>query len=249
GHGRADDRYMAESIIPGTEIPGGYAEQRYRDLRARWRRRVRPYVAIITVIGVAGLLVAPHVPGAWGYSVAFVSGGVFALVPILRNSPPQHVENWHVGAEGERWTAKELAKLDGWTVRHDLKAKYGNVDHLVWGPGGVYLIDSKNWTGRTVDLTPGYPVTAPKLDPTSSFHDKKVPRNLKAEARRTSDALRKQTRVTMWVQPVVAVWADLPEANIVDGVAYVPGPQLAQWLQARPLTVPPVLAQRLSRVL
>ena len=240
---------MDGSIIPGTEIPGGYAEQRYRELLKAWRRRIRVLILGISVIGVAGLLVAPHVPGAWGYSVAFLAGGVFALVPILRNTPPQHVENWHDGAEGERWTAKELAKLDGWTARHDLKAKYGNVDHLVWGPGGVYVIDSKNWTGRTVDLTPGYPVTSPKLDPSSSFHDMKVPRHLKAEAHRTSAALRKQTGVTMWVQPVVAVWADLAEAQIVDGVAYVPGPLLAQWLKERPLTVPLVLADRLSRVL
>jgi hypothetical protein len=56
------------------------------------------------------------------------------------------------GAEGEEATAAALAALtpDEWTVFHDLRwpgRKFANVDHVVVGPPGVFVIDSKNWTG------------------------------------------------------------------------------------------------------
>lgn len=56
------------------------------------------------------------------------------------------------GAEGEVETAQALAALPpGWTLLHDLRwpgRRLANVDHVVIGPGGIFVIDSKNWTGR-----------------------------------------------------------------------------------------------------
>jgi hypothetical protein len=67
------------------------------------------------------------------------------------------VASWRQGAKGERQTAKLLAKLeqDGWRVFHDLAipGSRANVDHLVIGPGGVWIIDSKLW-GRQVRWDP-----------------------------------------------------------------------------------------------
>ncbi len=56
------------------------------------------------------------------------------------------------GAEGERATAEALAALptETWTVLHDVKwpgRTYANIDHIVVGPTGVFVIDSKNWSG------------------------------------------------------------------------------------------------------
>ncbi len=59
---------------------------------------------------------------------------------------------WERGAEGESATARLLAGLPPeWTVLHDLRwpgRRFANIDHLVIGPGGVFVVDSKNWTGR-----------------------------------------------------------------------------------------------------
>ncbi|WP_432487019.1 nuclease-related domain-containing protein [Kineococcus sp. SYSU DK018] len=60
--------------------------------------------------------------------------------------------NWEAGAEGERLVAEALAVLeaDGWTVLHDVRwpgRQRANVDHVAIGPGGVVVVDSKNWTG------------------------------------------------------------------------------------------------------
>lgn len=59
---------------------------------------------------------------------------------------------WEAGAEGERLTAQVLADLPaGWVVLHDLHwpgRPLANLDHVVVGPGGVVVIDSKNWSGK-----------------------------------------------------------------------------------------------------
>jgi hypothetical protein len=82
-------------------------------------------------------------------------------------------------------------------------------------------------------------VTASHLDPTQAFHDRSLPGRLKAEARRTFDALRAQTDVRIWVQPVVVIWgSSLPDVQTVHGVDYVPGPALADYLTARTVTIP-----------
>ncbi len=57
------------------------------------------------------------------------------------------------GAQGEETTAEVLAALppDHWTVLHDLAwpgRRYANVDHIAIGPPGVFVIDSKNWSGQ-----------------------------------------------------------------------------------------------------
>lgn len=62
-------------------------------------------------------------------------------------------ERWERGAQGEEATAAALRALpqDEWTVFHDVTwpgRKLANIDHVVVGPGGVFVIDSKNWTGR-----------------------------------------------------------------------------------------------------
>ncbi|MCI2237044.1 NERD domain-containing protein [Kineococcus sp. TRM81007] len=59
---------------------------------------------------------------------------------------------WEAGAEGERLVAADLAVLeaDGWTVLHDVRwpgRQRANLDHVAIGPGGVVVVDSKNWTG------------------------------------------------------------------------------------------------------
>ena len=56
------------------------------------------------------------------------------------------------GAVGERATAAMLRRLPPgeWTVFHDLRwpgRQRANVDHVAVGPTGVFVIDSKNWTG------------------------------------------------------------------------------------------------------
>ena len=60
-------------------------------------------------------------------------------------------------------TERELRSVErqGWVVAHDLQGRFGNVDHLVVGPGGVYLLDSKNWSGE-VSVANGLATVTPR---------------------------------------------------------------------------------------
>lgn len=60
---------------------------------------------------------------------------------------------WDAGAAGERVVADKLSELvpRGWYVLHDVHwpgRPKANLDHVLVGPGGVVVIDSKNWTGE-----------------------------------------------------------------------------------------------------
>jgi Nuclease-related domain len=61
-------------------------------------------------------------------------------------------ELWERGAHGEVQVARALEALpEGWTVLHDLAwpgRPRANLDHVVVGPGGVFVVDAKNWSGR-----------------------------------------------------------------------------------------------------
>ena len=70
----------------------------------------------------------------------------------LRFRSSEQVTAWRRGAQGERRTARLLDRLtrDGYVVFHDLAlpGSLANVDHLVIGPTGVFVIDSKQWIGN-----------------------------------------------------------------------------------------------------
>lgn len=61
-------------------------------------------------------------------------------------------ELWERGAQGEVATALALAELPPpWVALHDLRwpdRPRANIDHVVVGPGGVFVIDSKEWSGE-----------------------------------------------------------------------------------------------------
>jgi Nuclease-related domain len=69
----------------------------------------------------------------------------------LRFRPSEQARTWQRGAQGERHTARLLRRLPrhGFVVFHDLAVpgSQANVDHLVIGPTGVFVIDSKQWIG------------------------------------------------------------------------------------------------------
>jgi Nuclease-related domain len=61
----------------------------------------------------------------------------------------RRADRFDAGADGEQVVAAQLAPLtaQGWYVLHDRKAPAGgNIDHVVVGPPGVFVIDAKNWS-------------------------------------------------------------------------------------------------------
>jgi hypothetical protein len=70
-----------------------------------------------------------------------------------RLQSPQHEKAWTHGAKGEQKNATRLEKLldgTGVILLHDrrLPGSRANIDHLAIGPGGITVIDSKNYDGK-----------------------------------------------------------------------------------------------------
>jgi len=62
-------------------------------------------------------------------------------------------KSWDAGAVGERIVADRLSRLipHGWYVLHDVHwpgRPKANLDHVLVGPGGIVVVDAKNWTGE-----------------------------------------------------------------------------------------------------
>lgn len=70
----------------------------------------------------------------------------------------KRAELFERGAVGERIVAELLARLPSeWFVLHDIHwpgRDKANIDHLVIGPTGIFVLDAKNWSG-TVTISRG----------------------------------------------------------------------------------------------
>jgi hypothetical protein len=217
--------------------PGGSAQARWRQMRtaewAAWTRTLPWRVAVILGIGasgeVLGSLLAPR--------LGLVLGGLAAVVVGrgLRFRPSRDAVAWRRGASGERRTARVLAALErhGWAVLHDLAVPHSqtNIDHLVIGPGGVFVIDSKQYRGRL------------QLDPSGRLWHGRYPLApaLRAVSFEADQAARVLPDPGMVVVPIVAVHdAQVPWGKIVvHGVPVVPARRLPSMLRALPAVLGP----------
>jgi Nuclease-related domain len=134
---------------PGRSTLAAYRRRRGEEL-AGWTRSLAWRAPLVASAGVAGNVLTtqaglPHA-GLVGLAVAVLASW------RLRFRPSEAARYWQRGAHGERQTARLLDRLtrDGFVVFHDLAVpgSPANVDHLVIGPTGVFVIDSKQWTGQ-----------------------------------------------------------------------------------------------------
>ena len=150
----AERPVVAVRVRASVGRPGGSALAKWRRLRAAewavWTRTLPWRLAATLGIGAAGgllgTLLAPRMGLVVGALAATAAGWG------LRFKPSPDAVAWRRGAAGERRTAQLLAPLErqGWAVLHDLAVpgSRANLDHLVIGPGGVFMIDSKHYRGR-----------------------------------------------------------------------------------------------------
>jgi nuclease-like protein len=145
---------LAMRVRASVGCPGASAHAEYRRRRAAewaaWRVTMPWRIGAVLAVGLTAWLLAtqivPHLAALAGVTVA--AGLAWRL--RFRSSPDTLA--WRRGAAGERRTARLLGPLErrGWAVLHDLAIPgfKANIDHLVIGPGGVVVIDTKQYRGR-----------------------------------------------------------------------------------------------------
>jgi Nuclease-related domain len=148
-------RHHKAGFLDGYGRPGGSAMAQYRRWRAAdrrtWRATLPQRLAGVLAAGVVAALATAVVAGL---GLARFTGPTAAigLAWLLRFRPSPATLAWRHGAEGERRTARLLAPLErrGYQVFHDLAVpgSAANVDHLVVGPTGVFVIDAKRYRGQ-----------------------------------------------------------------------------------------------------
>jgi hypothetical protein len=163
-------------------------------------------------------------------------GSAWGMIVWVRDDPPEFVAKWKRGAEGERNTGAVLNRLinHDWHSIHDRAGRYGNLDHVVVGPGGVFLLDSKNLSGTITLEAAG--LRAEYADaPRDGFTFTSLGGAMRGAAAHLKEQLAASTHLTCWVQAVVVVWGHFPQGEAEhDRVTYVSGERLEAWLLRQP---------------
>jgi Nuclease-related domain len=194
-------------------------------------------------------MIAGHL-AAWAAGTMFGLG--IALVIAMRESPPWYIEKWQLGAEGERKTEKVLKKLERsrWLVVHDVACARGNYDHIVVGPGGVFLLDTKNLQG-IVHMRGEEPYLRRRSDPEADESCGWIRSGALAGAARLHDELTRRAGHAPWVKAVVVLWSEFDEDEGLHEdekkkCVFVHGSRLHEWITSRPDTLEQVTTDNLA---
>jgi hypothetical protein len=150
-------------------------------------------------------------------------------------------ERWAKGAAGERVTAAALEALprEKWRVLHDIPwpgRPRASLDHVVIGPPGVFVIDTKNWSG-TVAVRNGV------------LRQHRYSRQ--AVVTSAAEAGRAVARVVRTascpVHPVLCLVRDEPIADTSDGVLICSTATVVDQLLTRRPVLADVQVQRVAR--
>ena len=111
----------------------------------------------VAVIAFALALVALGFAGAKGGLIALAIEGVvvvgFLAFPLVQRASWANPDTWLLGLFGEAMVAHLLGMLPTtFHCVHDItlrsNGKRSNIDHLVVGPTGIWVIETKNWKGK-----------------------------------------------------------------------------------------------------
>lgn len=199
-----------------------FSELRREALRRNWRDWV--IVALLVVISASGVVLLPRslaVIAAFMLGVTLmvavtgwiIGGEVWSLPPV-----------W--GAIGEEQTEDSLGALgDEWWVEHDIPHAFGNYDHVVIGPPGVFLLDTKRLSRPAVVQN----------DELRAGGMRYGGRSFRRGAASLGEALAVEVGWRPWVQAVVVVWGKLDhETREHERVIYLQGENLVVWLRDQP---------------
>lgn len=154
GQGPGSSAQPPATLVPvNDEVAGGSAQAEYDRRAARHAddlRRRRPRIlALGLAVALVGLAVGLLVHPIYG---AVVIGLDLALVSAALFTTPNSIAAWQVGADGEARTGRilEPLKAEGFRILHDRRipgARRANIDHILIGPPGVFVVETKSYSG------------------------------------------------------------------------------------------------------
>jgi hypothetical protein len=216
---------------------GLYAQGKYQRGLKAYRRRMRgPLLHVVVPMFLFfWAVVLTRRLDRWSVAAGAMATSAIALIMFVRDDPPQHVANWKRGAEGERKTEKALRRLERkeWVVEHDVQRDgRANLDHVVRGPRGAFLLETKNLAG-TIALEDGMLTARQFDDPDEVYRYASLAGRVRGQAKELSARIRSETGRPTWVTAVVVIWGHFPESYVeLNNVTYIAGARLTSWLES-----------------
>lgn len=215
------------------------AARRAEDLRQR-RPRILAFGAMVAIIGLVVVVIVNPLYGAVVllFDLALVMTALFAT--------PNSITAWQTGAEGEVRTGRLLEPLEaeGFRILHDRKipgARNANIDHIVFGPPGIFVVETKSYAG-SLQIRGDEVFVAGRRK--NGWIDE-----VKREASAVQTALADEVLAHGWpVMPIICVHrADLPWfRSEVQGVRIVSGKDLVSRLRKADPVLSPADVERLA---
>jgi hypothetical protein len=174
----------------------------------------------LLMITVATLLIAFSLI-VWFFGIPNPAIIIIACVPFIMfalsrmKGAKRHIRNLKQGRNGERYVGQLLEQMrpHSYHIFHDVIGPSFNLDHVVVGPGGIFIIETKTWSknsaGGTLDYVEGFLVLNGKI------LDKNPIDQVKASARWLHSELRSVIDDSFSIIPVIT----LPSWFIVRDVS------------------------------
>lgn len=208
--------------LAGDDRAGTWARAKARTRqRDHLRRNWRHYATGVLVMAVAPLIIAAALSNGFliglvlGASLVAIPGAVWVLVLQVTGTSPAMM-----GDQAEQWSAGELRRLHrhGWRLVNHVSFAHHDIDHVLLGPGGAYVVETK-WTAATWGSDDG--------DDRLAAADHQTRANA-----RTIQLWGPFKAAAITVTPVLVVWGGPPDDTLppsVSGVPVVAGRDLRAW--------------------
>lgn len=140
-----------------VRLPGQALDEELSDF---FNDKIDSYLLVITV---STLLIAFSlivwffgIPNPVIIIIACVPFIVFALSRL--KGAKRHIHNLKQGRNGERYVGQLLEQMRpyGYHVFHDVTGPSFNLDHVLVGPGGIFIIETKTWSKNSTRGTLNY---------------------------------------------------------------------------------------------
>lgn len=220
------EKELASNRRAGWTARTSIRERHRQTIKMQWRLLAMLAATLLALFGVAAVFATgPLQRGVIvGTGITLTACAVAALVVLTSGSAPLMM-----GELAEQWTAQELRQLreHGWKLVNHFGLGPGDQDHVVVGPGGVVLVETK-WGGTPWDVDAGDVFFRRALEQTG--------RNAKQLA--LWHGVVKHGRPQ--VEPVLVVWGpaarrlrEHPARRHDSGVVVMSGDHLRDWMLRR----------------
>jgi hypothetical protein len=228
-----------ESTAPSSSrnAPGASAQAEFERRAARHRAAAQATLPTVVAVTILGMAAATFAFGPFGSLIAALGAAAVGLVGAsFIGRLPADALGWRSHAVAERRTAASLEPLEsaGYVVLHDrtVPGVRPNVDHVVIGPAGIFVIETRNLRGALA-------IVGETL-----FAGERARRGLVEATYREAVAVQialsePLRRARLTVQPIVCVHGtpQLLLEDEVHGLRVVSGTELQRFLGRQPFVL------------